>query len=137
MPACAYSTKSGASPTKHRADFIEQCHKNAWGAACHADWIRKSVDKLLADYQKLQEEDRTAEADMSELKNAVDSHTVENRNKRKALQEKRDALKPRMDFIAKAAQEGTAQMQRLMPQIDTSLALAEHARTSEWKGIKS
>ena len=70
---------------EHRAALIEECRQKAWAAACYADRVGKSVDQLVADYKKLQEEDRTLEADIKELSSALDSHTVENRNNRKAL----------------------------------------------------
>jgi hypothetical protein len=41
--------------------FIDECRQKAWGAACHADWISKGVDDIMAHYQKLQPEDRALE----------------------------------------------------------------------------
>jgi chromosome segregation ATPase len=121
----------------HRAAFIEECRQKAWGAACHADWISKSIDELLARYTKLQEEDRTLEADIKELASAIDSHTVDNRNKRKALQERRNALVPQMQAIAKSAQQGQQVMANLLQSVESNLALAAHAEKWSWKEVES
>ena len=34
---------------KHRKAFIDECRQKSWGAACHADWISKGVDDVMAD----------------------------------------------------------------------------------------
>jgi uncharacterized protein YlxW (UPF0749 family) len=98
----------------HRMAFIEECRQKAWGAACHADWISKSIDDLIAHYQKLQAEDNQLEADIKELANAIDYHTVENREKRKGMQERRDRLAPQMQQTAQSAQQGQKAMQQLL-----------------------
>jgi len=67
----------------------------------------------------------------------VDYHTVENRNKRKALQEKRNALKPQMEFVARTSQQGTQEMQKLLGTVEMYLGLAKHAETWEWKEVAS
>jgi predicted nucleic acid-binding Zn-ribbon protein len=38
----------------HRKTFIEECQHKAWGARCHAEWISKQLDDLVAQFQKLQ-----------------------------------------------------------------------------------
>jgi hypothetical protein len=45
--------------------------KKAWGFACNADWISKQLEVLLAEYQKLQEQDKSADADIKELAGAI------------------------------------------------------------------
>ena len=120
-------TFSKAEQTKHRKAFIEECRQRAWGAACHADWISKSVTSLVADYERLQEQDRKLEADIKMLADALDSHTVDNRAKRKALQEQRDSLGKQMLAIAQNAQKGQQAMQQLLQSVESALALAEHA----------
>ena len=84
---------------KHRKAFIDECRQKAWGAACHADWISKGVDDIMAHYQKLQAEDRALEEAIKAAEVAVDYHTVENRNKRKAMQERRNTLAQQMKLI--------------------------------------
>jgi hypothetical protein len=122
---------------EHREDFIAQCRQKAWDAACNADFISKNIDQLLADYRKLQDEDKTLAADIKELDGALDYHTVENRNKRKALQERRNAIGPQIDFIAKTAQDGQRAMQQLLNAAENNLALAKHAETWEWKEVET
>ena len=34
--------------TEHRIIFIQECRQKAWGAACHAEWISKQMDDLMA-----------------------------------------------------------------------------------------
>jgi hypothetical protein len=75
---------------KHRKAFIEECRQKAWGAACHADWISKGVDDIMAHYQKPLAEHRACEEAIKAAEVAVDYHTVENRNERKAFQERRN-----------------------------------------------
>jgi len=87
---------------KHRQAFIEDCRQKAWGAACHADWISKGLDELLAHYGKLTQEDGELEAKIKEAETALDYHTVENRNKRKAMQERRTTLGKQMQFTRRA-----------------------------------
>jgi hypothetical protein len=82
--------------TKHRKAFIDECRQRAWGAACHADWISKGLAGITAHYEKLQAEDRALEEAIKAAELAVDYHTVENRNKRKAMQERRDTLAQEM-----------------------------------------
>src|SRR5690242_17806901 len=121
---------------KHRQSFIDACRQKAWDAACHADWIRKSLDEVVASYQKLQEQDRTLEADIKELAAALDSHTVDNRQKRKALQEKRDALAPQMQALLRNMQAGQSALNQLLQSTESALALATHAETWEWKEVE-
>jgi len=118
---------------EHRNAFIAECRQKAWGALCHAAYIEKNLDDLLARYQKLQAEDATYAADIKELERALDSHTVDNRNKRKDLQEKRNALAPQMQAIGQSAQDGQKAMQQLLHSVETNLDLATHAETWEWK----
>jgi hypothetical protein len=59
---------------EHRKAFINECQQRVCGAPCRADWISKGVDQILADYKKLQEEDRTLEADIKELASAIDNY---------------------------------------------------------------
>jgi hypothetical protein len=121
---------------EHREAFINECRQKAWGAACHADWISKNIDEILARYTKLQEEDRTLDADSKELAGALDSHTVENRNKRKGIQEKRDKIKQEMQVIAASAQKGQQVMTNLLQSVESNLALAKHAESWEWKEVE-
>ena len=72
----------------HRKIFIDECRQKAWSAACHAEWIYKQLDTLLADFTKLQEQDAKLEGEIKMLETAVDAHTKDNRDKRKALQER-------------------------------------------------
>ena len=120
----------------HRAAFIHESRQKAWGAACNADWIAKSLDELMAQYKKLQEDDRTLEADIKELEGALDSHTVDNRNKRKALQEKRNNLTKVFQTLAQNMQLGQQTMRQLQQTIETNLQLAKHAETWAWKEVE-
>jgi hypothetical protein len=79
---------------KHRQDFIDECRQNAWGAACHANWIGDQLDRLIDDYAKLKKDDEALEAEIKTYENAVDAHTKDNRDKRKGLQERR-SMPPR------------------------------------------
>ncbi len=64
---------------EHRKAFIDACRQKAWDCACHADFISKELDQVMAHYKRLQEEDGTLAADIKELENALDAHTVDNR----------------------------------------------------------
>lgn len=129
-------TFSEEQQKKHREAFIEECRQKAWGAACHADWISKNLDALMEHYRKLQEQDKTLEADSKELASALDGHTVDNRNKRKAIQEKRDKLAQEMQVIAANAQQGQRALQQLQQSVESALGLAKHAETWEWKEVE-
>jgi hypothetical protein len=66
----------------HRKIFIDECRQKAWSAGCHAE-ISKQLDTLLADFTKLQDEDRKLEGEIKTLEALVvvifecDSHLVE------------------------------------------------------------
>lgn len=127
------ATFTPAQQTKHRKSFIEECRQKAWGACCHAAWISSGLDKLLVEYQKLQDEDRTLEADIKAAADAIDYHTVENRDRRKSMQERRNTLAEQMKVIAGNAQRGQKAMEGLLQGAESALQLAEHAETWEWK----
>jgi hypothetical protein len=57
---CYYGSMTFTKPEqiKHRKAFIDECRQKAWGAACHADWIAKGIEGLVAHFEKLQAEDR-------------------------------------------------------------------------------
>jgi hypothetical protein len=118
---------------EHREAFIKECRQKAWSAACHSAWISKNIDELLAHYQKLQAEDNQLQADSKELASALDAHTVDNRDKRKAIQGRRDHLAQNMAVVAKSSQQGRQAMQQLLQSVESALELAKHAETWEWK----
>src|SRR5690349_11918782 len=76
----------------HRQVFIDECRQKAWGASCHADWVSKGLDSIVAENEKLQTEDRELGEEIKTLDTAVDCHTRDNRTKRKELQERRNAI---------------------------------------------
>jgi hypothetical protein len=65
----------------------------------------------------------------------VDAHTKDNRDKRKALQERRNGLSKQMEFLGQTIQEGNSKVNNLYAGIETNLALAKHAETWEWKEV--
>lgn len=54
------------------------------------------MDQALAEYTKLKEEDAKLEGEIKMLETAVDAHTKDNRDKLKALQERRNILAKQM-----------------------------------------
>ena len=104
--------------------------RKAWGAACHADWIGGAINTAMDEYKKMQATDLQLEADIKELEAALDSHTDDNPNKRKALNERRGVVAQQMQAIAQNAQEGQKAMQQLLQSVEVSLALAKHAEGS-------
>jgi hypothetical protein len=117
---------------QHRGEFIDDYRQKAWGAACHADFIAKGLDELFGHYKKIQDQDRTLEADIKELEGALDSHTADNRNKRKALNEKRQALAKQLEIISASAREGQKALADAAQSMDLNLRLASHAEKWEW-----
>jgi cell division septum initiation protein DivIVA len=118
---------------QHRAEFIRECKQKSWGAACHADWIAKGLEQVIAEYKKIQEEDAKLEAEIKELEKAVDYHTVDNRQKRKALQEKRNNLANVLKALGQNAQLGQKALTDTQQSMDANLSLIKHAETYEWK----
>jgi hypothetical protein len=117
----------------HRKAFIEECRQKAWGAACHGEWISKNNNELFAHYQKLQAEDKELEAKIDEAAKAPDYHTVDNRDKRKEMQERRNQLAAAMKTLAENGQRADKAMQQLLQSAESSLALAKHAEEWEWQ----
>ena len=105
------------------------------GALCHAEWISKNLDYLLALHQKFQAEDAGLAAGIKEAETAVDYHTVENRNKRKAMQERRNKLASDMKALEENMQSGQQSLAQLHQSAETSLSLAAHAETWSWEDI--
>ena len=87
----------------------------------------------MAHYQKLQAEDRALEEAIKAAEVAVDYHTVENRNKRKSMQERRNTLAQQMKLIGENAQRGQRSLEQLYASMESNLALAKHAEEWEWK----
>jgi predicted nucleic acid-binding Zn-ribbon protein len=122
-----------AEQDRHRKVFIDESRSKAWGAACNADFIAASLDKVTADYQKLKDEDTKLEAEIKTLELAIDSHTKDNRDKRKAIQGRRNSIAKVMQALQVNMKQGQAAMQNLYVSVETNLALAKHAETWEWK----
>jgi chromosome segregation ATPase len=122
---------------RHRDSFIHDCHQKAWGAACHANWIGTQLDKLIEDYGKLKEEDAKLVIEINTLAASIDEHTKVNRDKRKALQERRNTLAQQMKALTIAMQEGQRGLNELHQNIEANLQLAKHAETWEWKEVQS
>jgi hypothetical protein len=80
-----------------RKSFIEKSRENAWSAACHADFLAKTMEGLFAEHQKLIDEDTQLETEIKTLDNTTDYHTVENRMKHEAQTHARG---PPTDFKA-------------------------------------
>ena len=120
----------------HRDAFIEEARLKAWGAACHAGWIEKSLNELIAHYQKLQAEDKAIEAEIKANLDSLDGHTVANRNKRAELQKKRTNIAQQMKLIATNTQQGAASMQKLIDSREQNLLLAEHAKDWSWLEVE-
>src|SRR5271169_1821408 len=99
-------TFSDGQQQEHRDAFIKDCRQRAWAAACRAEWIGKQLDKLVEDYTKLKAEDERLEGEIKTLETAVDYHTVENREKRKRLQERRNTIAKGMQLLTKNMQDG-------------------------------
>ena len=60
----------------------------------------------MAEYEKLRPKTAEFEADIKALETAADYHTVENRNKRKELQERRNAIAKAIGAIGQNMQQG-------------------------------
>jgi hypothetical protein len=121
-----------AQQSTHRKDFINDCMQKAWGAACHAAWMEKSLNELIAHYQKLQADDKAIEADIKTNVDGLDTHSVANRNKRAEMQKTRTNIGNQMKLIAKNTQEGAVAMQKLLDSVDQNLLLADHAKDWSW-----
>jgi hypothetical protein len=91
---------------------------------------------MLIGYQKLQDDDRALAEEIKTLETAIDYHTVENRNKRKELQERRNSLKGAMEAIGRNVQQGQQVLANLHQSIESNLALAKHAEGWEWKEVE-
>jgi SMC interacting uncharacterized protein involved in chromosome segregation len=97
--------------------------------------ISANIEKLIEDHKKLQEEDDRLAADIKEVEARVDYHTVENREKRKQMQERRNALAGQMQALAGIVQQGQKTLMQVQTNVETTLELAKHAETWEWKEV--
>jgi len=120
-----------------RKSFIDKSRENAWGAACHADFLAKTMEGLFAEHQKLIDEDTQLETEIKALDNSTDHHTVENRTKRKRMQEVRQQISKQMEVAKTAVQRAMQQMHELLQTAEFNLKLAKHAETWEWKEAES
>jgi hypothetical protein len=95
------------------------------------------MDQLAAELAKRQKEDSELEAAIKTAETAVDFHTVENRNKRKSMQERRNQLGKEIGLIGQNLNRGQQSLQGLYESIESNLELAKHAETWEWKEVDS
>lgn len=130
-------TFTEAQQRDHRKAFIQECRQKAWGALCHAEWISKNLDDLLALYQKFQTEDAGLSASIKEAETAIDYHTVENRAKRKGMQERRDKLAQDTKALGENIGRGQQSLAQIHQSVETNLSLATHAETWEWKDVEA
>jgi hypothetical protein len=121
--------------TEHREAFIHECRQKAWGALCHAEWISKNLDDLLALYQNFQAEDAGLADQIKEAETAIDYHTVENHSKRKAMQERCNKLAQDINALGENMQRGQQSLAQIHQSVETNLALATHAETWQWKEV--
>jgi hypothetical protein len=91
----------------------------------------------MAHYQKLQAEDRAVEEAIKAADTAVDYHTLEYRNKRKSMQERRNTLAQQMKLISQNAQQGQRSLEQLCASMESNLALAKHAEAWEWREVEA
>jgi chromosome segregation ATPase len=95
------------------------------------------LDKLIEDNGKLKAEDEKLEGEIKTLETAVDAHTKDNRNKRKALQERRNVIKSQMEQLGRDVQQGQLGANELYQSIKASFQLAAHPETWEWKEVET
>src|SRR5262249_50110787 len=109
----------------------------AWGARCNADFISTQLDSVAAEITKIKAEDDQLAADIKELANAVDSHSNDSRAKRKALQERRNALSEPITMLMRNHQQGQHAMAELLASIESNMALAKHAEGWGWREVET
>jgi hypothetical protein len=63
------------------------------------------------------------------------THTVENRTKRKAMQERRNKLAQDMKALGKNIGRGQQSLAQIHQNVETNLSLARHAETWSWKEV--
>jgi hypothetical protein len=114
-----------------REVFIKECKQKAWGAACHADFISKRLDGAMAEYQKLEAQSTQLGEESNWLEAAPDHYTAENRNKRKAIQTRRDGLNKTMGPISANVQQTNRAVAELHRNIESNLALQAVAAGSQ------
>ena len=132
-----HMTFSAEQQQGHREALITDCREKAWGAAFSADFIGASLDKVTADYQKLKDEDGKLADEIKKLELAPDSHTKDNRDKRKAMQERGGTIMKSMAYLAENMKHGQEAIQNLYLSVETNLALAKHAEKWEWKEVET
>jgi hypothetical protein len=130
-------TFTDAQQREHRKAFVHECRQKAWGALCHAEWISKNLDDLLALYQKFQAENAGLADQIKEAETAIDYHTVENRNKRKGMQEHRNKLAQHMKALGENIGRGQQSLAQIHQSVETNLSLATHAETWSWKEVEA
>jgi chromosome segregation ATPase len=94
---------------------------------------KRGIQHSFEDYGKLNKDDEAIEAHIKTLENAVNAHAKDNRDKRKALQERRNMLAKQLKALTEAMQQGQLGLNDLHQQIEANLRLAKHAETWERK----
>jgi hypothetical protein len=131
------ATFTSRQQEQHRQTFLEDCRQKAWGAACNADYVGVQHDRLMADYEKLQNEDADLEAQIKALDSALDYHTKGNREKRRILQERRNTVTKQKDALLGTAVQLQQGMRQLYANFENNLILAKHAEAWEWKEVET
>lgn len=103
-------------------------------AACHADFIGKQLDQLMAEYAKLKQQDGTLEADIKEAEAAIRfPHRSTTATSAKPLREKRNQLARLLQAFGNNMGTGQKAFEQLLQSIERALALAAHAEGWSWK----
>lgn len=131
------ATFTSTQQLEHRTQFIEECRQKAWGAACHAEWISKNMDRLHERYNKLHADDTLLKGDLEKIAADPDKYSPENRAKKRDIESRREQLAADMKAIAPHAQEGQKALMNLRNSIESALELAKHAETWTWKEVEA
>jgi hypothetical protein len=112
-----------------RAAFIKEARQKSWGAICNADMLRAILDAGRTEYTKLEERVAALNAEIDASEKAVDYHTVENREKRKALTLDRNTLSnDLMPALTTEMQRMAKQHQQLLANAEMNFRLEAHAK---------
>lgn len=131
------STFTKEQQEKYRQQFIEECHMKAWSAACHAEWVVDQMDQVVKGYEKMEGELKKIDDEITDLTNAIDHHTKDNREKRKNLETHRQMILPALEHMKKRLQDGYKGTEGLYQGIEANLGVAEFAKKWEWKEVEA
>lgn len=118
---------------RYRAVFVEESYQKAWGAVCNAELIGKNMLEVVEKMKEVDDEKNKLIIERDEIRNGLEAHTPENRDKVNELGARITHLANQEGKLKKYFEGGNRAATELHQTALTNLGLAEFALTWTWE----